>query len=130
MTCCLIFLFGAIVFCYPTPGMGFSLFRNIDPQKKDIFGLVFFFFFALLTHITEYLIIQSYFTECFSCQNFCWHFSCFSCGLFQIGEEEKKETKVVWDGHTASIEKISQLSRENISIEEQIATIHRAKGLV
>ncbi|CAG5115573.1 unnamed protein product, partial [Candidula unifasciata] len=48
----------------------------------------------------------------------------------KIGEEEKKDTKVVWDGHTASIEKISQLSRENISIEEQIATIHRAKGLV
>uniref|UniRef100_A0A0B7ASQ4 Splicing factor 3A subunit 1 n=1 Tax=Arion vulgaris TaxID=1028688 RepID=A0A0B7ASQ4_9EUPU len=48
----------------------------------------------------------------------------------KIGEEEKKDTKVVWDGHTASIEKISQLSRENISIEDQIATIHRAKGLV
>ncbi|XP_055868516.1 splicing factor 3A subunit 1-like [Biomphalaria glabrata] len=48
----------------------------------------------------------------------------------KIGEEEKKETKVVWDGHTASMEKVSQLARENISIEEQIATIHRAKGLV
>lgn len=126
LTCCFIFLFGAIVFCYPTPVLGFSLFRNIDQKKTFLGG----FFFALLTHITECLIIQSYFTVCFSCHNFCWHFSCFSCGLFQIGEEEKKETKVVWDGHTASIEKISQLSRENISIEEQIATIHRAKGLV
>ncbi|XP_012938443.1 splicing factor 3A subunit 1 [Aplysia californica] len=48
----------------------------------------------------------------------------------KIGEEERKETKVVWDGHTASMEKVSQLARENISIEEQIATIHRAKGLV
>lgn len=48
----------------------------------------------------------------------------------KIGEEEKKETKVVWDGHTGSMEKVSQLARENISIEQQIATIHRAKGLV
>lgn len=48
----------------------------------------------------------------------------------KIGEEEHRETKVVWDGHTASMEKVSQLARENISIEEQIATIHRAKGLV
>lgn len=48
----------------------------------------------------------------------------------QIGEEEKKEKKVVWDGHTASMEKITQKARENISIEEQIAVIHKVKGLV
>ncbi|KAL5004725.1 hypothetical protein ScPMuIL_018181 [Solemya velum] len=48
----------------------------------------------------------------------------------KIGEEEKKEKKVVWDGHTASMEKITQKARENISIEEQIAVIHKVKGLV
>lgn len=49
----------------------------------------------------------------------------------QIGEEDKKErSKIVWDGHTASMEKVSQRARENISIEEQIATIHKVKGLL
>lgn len=48
----------------------------------------------------------------------------------QIGEEEKKDKKVVWDGHTASMEKVTQKARENISIEEQIAVIHKVKGLV
>lgn len=50
--------------------------------------------------------------------------------IFQIGEEEKKDKKVVWDGHTASMEKVTQKARENISIEEQIAVIHKVKGLV
>ena len=51
--------------------------------------------------------------------------------LFQIGEEEKKDTnKVVWDGHSSSMDKVSQLARQDISIEQQIATIHRSKGLV
>ena len=53
-----------------------------------------------------------------------------SNAYFQIGEEEKREKKVVWDGHTASMEKVTQKARENISIEEQIATIHKAKGLM
>ena len=48
----------------------------------------------------------------------------------QIGEEEKKEKKIVWDGHTASMEKVTQKARENISIEDQIAVIHKVKGLV
>ncbi|XP_063430548.1 splicing factor 3A subunit 1-like [Mytilus trossulus] len=48
----------------------------------------------------------------------------------KIGEEERKEQRVVWDGHTASMEKVTQKARENISIEEQIATIHKTKGLV
>ncbi|XP_067668846.1 splicing factor 3A subunit 1-like [Haliotis asinina] len=49
----------------------------------------------------------------------------------KIGEEDKKErSKIVWDGHTASMEKVSQRARENISIEEQIATIHKVKGLL
>lgn len=49
---------------------------------------------------------------------------------YQIGEEEKKEKKVVWDGHTASMEKVTQKARENITIEEQIAVIHKVKGLL
>ncbi|KAK3603715.1 hypothetical protein CHS0354_023328 [Potamilus streckersoni] len=49
----------------------------------------------------------------------------------KIGEEdERKKEKVVWDGHTASMEKVTQKARENISIEEQIAVIHKAKGLL
>lgn len=49
----------------------------------------------------------------------------------QIGEEESKEPKkVVWDGHTASMEKVTQKARENISIEEQIKTIHKVKGFM
>lgn len=48
----------------------------------------------------------------------------------KIGEEERREKKVIWDGHTASMEKVTQKARENISIEEQIAVIHKVKGLV
>jgi splicing factor 3A subunit 1 len=49
----------------------------------------------------------------------------------KIGEEEKKEkAKVVWDGHSASMEKVSQKARENITIEDQIAVIHKVKGLL
>lgn len=49
----------------------------------------------------------------------------------KIGEEEKKEkSKVIWDGHTASMEKVAQKARENITIEDQIAVIHKTKGLL
>ncbi|ELU00425.1 hypothetical protein CAPTEDRAFT_151021, partial [Capitella teleta] len=49
----------------------------------------------------------------------------------KIGEEEKKDKgRVIWDGHTASMEKVTQKARENISIEEQIAVIHKVKGLL
>ena len=51
--------------------------------------------------------------------------------LLQLGEEEKQQKeKVTWDGHTASMEKVTQKARENISIEQQIAVIHKTKGLV
>ena len=51
------------------------------------------------------------------------------CG--QIGEEETRSNeKMVWDGHSASMEKVSQKARENISVEQQIANIHKSKGLV
>ncbi|XP_064644330.1 splicing factor 3A subunit 1-like [Lineus longissimus] len=49
----------------------------------------------------------------------------------KIGEEDKRvKEKVTWDGHTASMEKVSQKARENISIKEQIALIHKVQGLV
>ncbi|KAI0212588.1 Splicing factor 3A subunit 1 [Lamellibrachia satsuma] len=49
----------------------------------------------------------------------------------KIGEEEKRQReKIIWDGHTASMEKVTQKARENISISEQIAVIHKAKGLL
>ena len=49
----------------------------------------------------------------------------------KIGEEDKKEkTKIIWDGHSASMEKVSQKARENITIEDQIAVIHKVQGLV
>ncbi|KAK7454123.1 hypothetical protein BaRGS_00039595 [Batillaria attramentaria] len=51
-------------------------------------------------------------------------------GQYVYWGEEKRATKVVWDDTPASMEKVSQRARENISIEEQIATIHKTKGLV
>ena len=48
----------------------------------------------------------------------------------QLGEEEKKETKVIWDGHSTSMEKVTQKARENITVEDQIAVIHKNKGLL
>jgi splicing factor 3A subunit 1 len=44
-------------------------------------------------------------------------------------EEAKEKEKVVWDGHTASINLASQRAAQGATIEEQIAAIHRAKGL-
>ncbi|KAB7496266.1 Splicing factor 3A subunit 1 [Armadillidium nasatum] len=48
----------------------------------------------------------------------------------KIGEEEKKEEKVTWDGHTASMEAATRAARANISINEQIHQIHKVKGLL
>ncbi len=49
----------------------------------------------------------------------------------KIGEEDKRvKEKVTWDGHTASMDRVTQKARENISIEEQIAVIHKVKGLL
>lgn len=45
----------------------------------------------------------------------------------KIGEsEERKPQKVIWDGHTASMERVTQKARENISIDDQIASIHKS----
>uniref|UniRef100_S4RRN5 Splicing factor 3a, subunit 1 n=1 Tax=Petromyzon marinus TaxID=7757 RepID=S4RRN5_PETMA len=50
----------------------------------------------------------------------------------KIGEEEiqKPEDKVTWDGHTASMARTQQAAQANISLQEQIEAIHKAKGLV
>ncbi|TRM61735.1 Pre-mRNA splicing factor PRP21 like protein-domain-containing protein [Schizophyllum amplum] len=48
-------------------------------------------------------------------------------------EEEKvrrkEREKVVWDGHTASMARTVDAYSTNVNFEEQIAAIHRAKGL-
>ena len=52
----------------------------------------------------------------------------------KLGEEEeqalKKTPKEVWDGHTASIERATKLAHSNITYEDQIKAIHKAKGLL
>ncbi|VDP10592.1 unnamed protein product [Soboliphyme baturini] len=50
----------------------------------------------------------------------------------KLGEEDARriDSKVIWDGHTASIEGTAKAAQSHISIEEQIAQIHRAQGLL
>lgn len=44
-------------------------------------------------------------------------------------ERRKEREKNVWDGHTASKDKTLDKFQSNVNFEEQIAAIHRAKGL-
>lgn len=44
-------------------------------------------------------------------------------------ERRKEREKVVWDGHTASKENTLNKYSTNVNFDEQIAAIHRAKGL-
>jgi splicing factor 3A subunit 1 len=44
-------------------------------------------------------------------------------------EKRKEREKVVWDGHTASKEGTLSKYQTNVNFDEQIAAIHRAKGL-
>lgn len=50
----------------------------------------------------------------------------------KLGEEEdqSKQTKEIWDGHTASMERATKLAHSNITFEDQIKAIHRSKGLL
>eukprot|EP00795_Rhopilema_esculentum_P012737 gene12737-3463_t len=48
----------------------------------------------------------------------------------KAGDEDKRGDKVVWDGHTASMERATKLAQANITLEEQIEAIHKAKGLI
>ncbi|KAI9259009.1 Pre-mRNA splicing factor PRP21 like protein-domain-containing protein [Phascolomyces articulosus] len=43
-------------------------------------------------------------------------------------EETKKKERVIWDGHSATINLATQRAQQHTSIEEQIAAIHRSKG--
>lgn len=47
----------------------------------------------------------------------------------QAEEEARKKERVIWDGHSATISLATQRAAQNTSIEEQIAAIHRSKGL-
>lgn len=44
-------------------------------------------------------------------------------------EKRKEREKVIWDGHTASKENTLNKYQTNVNFDEQIAAIHRAKGL-
>ncbi len=48
----------------------------------------------------------------------------------KAGDEDKRGDKVVWDGHTASMERATKLAQANITLDEQIEAIHKAKGLM
>merc|ERR550532_458971 len=49
----------------------------------------------------------------------------------KIGEEEVRPAeKVTWDGHSTSAESAARAARGNVSLDDQIAQIHRQKGLV
>lgn len=50
----------------------------------------------------------------------------------KLGEDDdaKKPTKEIWDGHTSSMERATKLAHSNITFEDQIKAIHKAKGLI
>merc|ERR1719319_635032 len=50
----------------------------------------------------------------------------------KMGEEEQQKSleKVTWDGHSSAAEAAARAARANISLDDQIAQIHRQKGLI
>ena len=44
-------------------------------------------------------------------------------------EEEKRDERAIWDGHTGSVESTTKRIQANITIQDQIEAIHKAKGL-
>lgn len=51
----------------------------------------------------------------------------------KIGEEEdddKNKQKVIWDGHTASMESTTRKAQAGITLEDQINAFHKSKGLL
>ena len=49
----------------------------------------------------------------------------------KIGEEETRPAeKMTWDGHGATAESATRAARSGVSVEDQIAQIHRQKGLM
>lgn len=49
-----------------------------------------------------------------------------------MGEKDKRRTdpKAIWDGHAASVESTTKAAQSQVTIEEQIAQIHKAQGLL
>ncbi|ORZ40894.1 Pre-mRNA splicing factor PRP21 like protein-domain-containing protein, partial [Catenaria anguillulae PL171] len=45
-------------------------------------------------------------------------------------QRQAAKQKVIWDGHTGSIAQATMKSKEIVPLEEQIAAIHKSKGLV
>ena len=56
----------------------------------------------------------------------------FFCFVSQVGETDEDMAaaggKVTWDGHSSTADAAAKQARQNISLEEQIAQIHRQKG--
>lgn len=50
----------------------------------------------------------------------------------KLGEEDtpRIDPKAIWDGHTTSINQITRAAHSQITIEDQIAQIHRSQGLL
>jgi splicing factor 3A subunit 1 len=50
----------------------------------------------------------------------------------KMGEEERQEisSKTTWDGHSSSAEAAARAARANVSLDDQIAQIHKQKGLL
>merc|ERR1719232_2356186 len=49
----------------------------------------------------------------------------------KVGEEETRpDPKMVWDGHGATAESAARAARTGVTVEDQIAQIHRQKGLM
>lgn len=48
----------------------------------------------------------------------------------KLGEEERKDERVTWDGHTSSVEAATRAAARNVSLEDQIHQIHKVKGLL
>jgi len=47
----------------------------------------------------------------------------------KMGEEETRPDPKIWDGHATSAENAARAARGNASLDDQIAQIHRQKGL-
>ena len=44
-------------------------------------------------------------------------------------EEEKRDERAIWDGHSGSVDSTTKRIQANITIQDQIEAIHKAKGL-
>lgn len=47
----------------------------------------------------------------------------------EIKAKQREREKNVWDGHTASMDSTRERYQANANLDDQIAALHRAKGL-